>query len=361
MIEQDIWFSALKLKNSTKVKLLKKLKSTENIWHYSRDYSFLCLDEVNEYKIKSKMKNSFNSEDIEKVKKIIYKNEIMTLNFNEADYPENLKFYDDSPCIIFYKGKIKGINENKSVAIVGSRNCSAYGKSVAVSIAGELSKNRVNIISGLARGIDSAAHNSCISNHGYTCGVLGCGLDIIYPRENYKLYHEMFESGCVLSEFVPGTKPDNYNFPIRNRIISGLSDLVLIIEAGEKSGSLITAGIALNQGKDVMAVPGSVLSENSRGSNRLLKDGAYVFTEIKDVFELLSMNYNILKNQNKAFESDLKNIIFDVLSDKPLHIDEIINITHIDIKQLYELLFELQLDNQILCLSGNFYVKIVAN
>ena len=191
--------------------------------------------------------------------------------------------------------------------------------------------------------------------------MLGCGLDVVYPRENYKLYHKMFECGCVLSEFVPGTKPEHYNFPIRNRIISGLSDLVLIIEAGEKSGSLITAGLALDQGKDVMAVPGSIVSSNSKGSNRLLHDGAHVFTQIEDVFELLNMNYNMVKNQNKPFSDDLHNKIISVLSDKPQHIDEIINITHIDIKQLYELLFELQLDNQILCLSGNFYVKVAAN
>jgi len=149
MIEYDIWFSALKLKNSIKMKLLKKLMSTENIWHYSCDYSLLGINEVNEYKIKSKLKNSFNREAIEKIKKIIYKDEIKILNFYHSSYPNNLKFYEDSPCIIYYKGNIEKINENKNVAIVGSRNCSAYGKSIAASIAGELSRNKVNIISGL--------------------------------------------------------------------------------------------------------------------------------------------------------------------------------------------------------------------
>jgi DNA processing protein len=341
MIEHDIWFSALNLKNSTKIQLLKKLKSTENIWHYSRDSSLIFLNDANEIKIKNKLSNSYNTDEIGYIKRIIYKNNIKTVTCNDAHYPENLKFFDDSPCIIYYKGKIENTNSNKSVAVVGSRNCSPYGKSIAASISGELSKNNVNIISGLARGIDSAAHNSCILSNGFTCGVLGCGLDIVYPKENYKLYNEMFESGCVISEFVPGTKPNNYNFPIRNRIISGLSDIVLIVEAGEKSGSLITAGLALDQGKSVMAVPGSVFSDNSKGSNRLLHDGAHVFTGMQDIFELLSMNYNIVNNQKNRLLNNLQSSITNTLSDKPLHIDEIINITHIDIKQLYELLFEL--------------------
>jgi len=361
MIEHDIWFSTLKLKNSTKIKLLRVLKNTENIWHYSTDNSFLILDNSDELKIKELIKNSYNPKEIELIKKIIYKHEIKTISYNDDSYPDKLKFYDDSPCIIYYKGSITKINLNKSVAIVGSRNCSSYGKSVAASIAKDLCTNNVNIISGLARGIDSTAHNSCILSHGFTCGVLGCGIDVVYPKENYKLYNDMFESGCVISEFTPGTKPHPYNFPIRNRIISGLSDLVLVVEASNKSGSLITAGIALDQGKDVMAVPGSIFSDNCKGSNRLLHNGAHVFTEMKDIFELLKMNYNIVNDQKSMILNKLQIQIFNVLSDKPLHIDEIINITHIDIKQLYELLFELQLDNQILCLSGNYYVKVAAN
>ncbi len=361
MIEHDIWFSILKLNNSIKLKLLKKMCSTENIFNYGMDQSFMISGDTNEIKIKNLMKNSYDKNLIEKLKILIYKNDIKMISFNQSTYPENIKYYEDAPAIIYYRGDIKRLNIRKSAAIVGSRNCSSYGKSIAASIAKELSENNVSVISGLAKGIDAAAHESCIKSQGFTCGVLGCGIDIIYPKENYKLFQEMFQSGCVISEFAPGTRPYFYNFPLRNRIISGLSDLVIIVEAGSKSGSLITANLALDQGKDVMAVPGSLFSENSRGTNRLLHDGAHVFTEMKDVYELLEMNYGIVKI-NKPLESDdFHSKILNALTDKPAHIDEIINITHIDIKQLYELLFELQLDNQILSLSGNYYIKVANN
>ena len=149
--------------------------------------------------------------------------------------------YDDAPYMLFYKGDIKHLNENVNVSIVGSRKYTSYGENVANIISDSLCDNNISIVSGMARGIDSVAHLKCVQKNSYTCAVLGSGLDVIYPKENLKLYNKILENGCIISQFLPGTKPYAYNFPIRNRIISGLSSLIIIIEAGIKSGSLITA------------------------------------------------------------------------------------------------------------------------
>jgi len=357
LIEHDIWFSTLKITDRIKTSLLKELGSTENVWGYSRDNSHMFLNDHNEFRIKEKMKLPLISKDTDHIKRTIYKNEIRIVNYNDACYPSSLKNFDDSPGILFYRGDIKKLNNRKNAAVVGSRKCSTYGRSAAASIVRDLCRYEFNIISGLAQGIDGIAHKSCISNGGFTCGILGCGIDIIYPRENVELYREMYKNGCVISEVVPGTKPAAYNFPRRNRIISGLSDVVIIVEAGEKSGSLITAGLALDQGKEVFAVPGSIFSETSRGTNNLLKGSAAVYTDISYVLEALKLNFNILDDCRCLIPDKKQSEIFSLLSEKPMHIDEIINITHIDIKQLFELLFELQLDNRIFCLPGNYYIR----
>lgn len=361
MIEHDIWFSTLKLKYSMKSKLLTMFKTSENILNYSRDGSFCITYDENEVYLKNLIKYSYDENIINRLKAIVYKNDVKIITFNDINYPKELKYYEDSPSVLYYKGDISKVNLNKNAALVGSRNCSAYGKSVASSIAKELTLRGVNIISGLARGIDAAAQESCMKSNGYTCGILGCGIDIIYPKDNFRLFNQMYNSGCVISEFVPGTKPLHYNFPVRNRLISGISDIIIVVEAGEKSGSLITAGLALDQGKDVMAVPGSLFSEQSKGTNKLLYDGAHVFTEMKDIYDLMRINDEILKVNKNYNSSSILNKILNTLTDKPLHVDEIINITRIDINQIYELLFELQLDNQILALSGNYYVRVASN
>jgi DNA processing protein len=357
MIEQDIWFSLLKISESTKLALLKKLGSTENVWNYSKDSRWLLSGDKNELKVKAKICGMSNEKEIDMVKRTMCKNEMKLVIYNEALFPERLKLYEDCPSALFYKGEPEKLNCSKSVAVVGSRNCTSYGVSAASSIARDLCRSGINVISGLAKGVDGAAHKSSLANGGFTCGVLGCGLDIVYPKENANLYNEMFKKGCVLSEFIPGTSPAPYNFPKRNRIISGLSDAVIVVEAGEKSGSLITAVMARDQNKSVFAVPGSIFSDMSSGANKLIRDGAAIYTDLSDLNICLSLNFGIVNGSGTMGLTELQSRIFDVLSEKPMHIDEIINVTHIDIKQIYELLFELQLDNRILCLTGNYYIK----
>lgn len=348
----DIWFSTLKLSNKIKLRLLKTYNTTEKVWEEFNS----CNAVISE--ISNKIKGSFNKIEIEDIESMMVKKNIKLSLYNDNNYPKKLRDIDDAPAVLFYIGDIKKLNDGINVAIVGSRNCTNYGKDVTRIVSAELSKHNIGIISGMARGIDTYAHYAALENNGLTAAVLGCGIDVIYPPENAKLYKEITTKGCILSEFLPGTEPFSYNFPTRNRIISGLSNIVIIIEAGIKSGSLITATLALEQGKDVFAVPGQIFSSQSKGTNKLIKDGAYPLTSMEDVFEILSMNYisSIERSHKKINPFEEK--ICNVISDTPIHIDDIIKTTSIDIKRLYELLFDLQLKNEILCLAGNYYVKI---
>lgn len=278
----------------------------------------------------------------------------------DIDYPISLLQYEDAPFGIFYKGNISMVNEKKNISIVASRKCTRYGIDVTNSMVEQLSPYEINIVSGMAKGIDSVAHRAAIKNNINTIAVLGSGIDVIYPKENYRLYHEILEnSGCIISEFPLGTPPLSRNFPMRNRIISGMCELLVVTEGGEKSGTLITVGAALEQGKNIIVVPGSIFSSESKGTNKLIKDGAYVYTDIEDVLNLLNISRVSIDNKNiTTVKSKLEERIYQVIDDNPIHIDKIIKLVDVDINRLYKLLFELQVKEEILCLSGNFYVRI---
>lgn len=358
MNNYDIWFSMVRLSYKLKLNLLKRFKSTEDIWNYCMTKSTYINEGIDEYKLKNLLKSFWDKEKINNIKSIMEKEKIHIVNYNDCIYPEKLKNYEDAPSVLYYKGNLGKLNKNKSVAIVGSRSYSYYGENVTKIIADKLGKNNINIISGMAKGIDTFAHTSTLKNNGFTCAVLGCGVDIIYPKCNKELYYEILKNGCIISEVIPGTPPYAYNFPLRNRIISGISNLVIVVEASKKSGSLITASYALEQGKDVMAVPGSIFSEKSIGTNKLIKDGAYPLTSVEDVFQILNISYVDENERKSSFSNKTEEKIFKIIKDSPIHIDDIIKVTNIDIKQLYEVLFELQFKNQITCLSGNYYVRI---
>lgn len=229
-------------------------------------------------------------------------NNIKTISINNKYYPENLKKIYDPPKVIYVKGNYKILN-NLSISIVGCRDATDYGKKAAKYFSYWLSKNKINIVSGLAKGIDSFAHIGAVcgkveensknvdnlSTFG-TIAVVGTGLDIVYPKENKYLEEKIIETGgAIISEYPLGTKPTRYNFPKRNRIISGLSKGVLVIEAKEKSGTLITVDFALEQGRDVFVVPGNINSLNSVGTNHLIKQGAIIVTNYKEILD----TYNI--------------------------------------------------------------------
>ncbi|MBM6860999.1 DNA-protecting protein DprA, partial [Clostridium saudiense] len=286
--------------------------------------------------------------------KYINENNINYITINSEYYPEKLKEIDDAPYVLFYKGDLSLLNHNM-VAIVGSRKNSTYGEVVTRQIVGELRNMDYGVVSGVAYGIDSIAHKECLNRGIKTIGVLGCGIDIVYPKVNRLLYKEIEKSGLLISEFLPNTKPMPYNFPRRNRIITALSKGVIVIEATVKSGSLITVNYALQYGRDVMAVPGPVLNGNSKGCNLLIRDGAKMFVELEDLYCFL----NVIKKEDKNFKNNtIKLLLNEVLSSEPVHLDKIIQCVNIDRMALFELLFEMQNRNEIVCLPGNYYARI---
>lgn len=212
------------------------------------------------------------------------------ITWGDADYPVCLRQIYDPPAVFFYLGL--GVLENSyetSVAIVGSRRCTHYGRLMAEDLGADLARSGLTVVSGMARGIDTAAHRGALKVDGRTVAVLGTGLDVCYPRENSKLMREITSSGTVISEFPLGSQPEPWHFPVRNRIISGLSRGVVIVEAAVRSGALITAELALEQGRDVMALPGNVTSPTSRGTNRLIKQGARLVEGADDVLDEMGL------------------------------------------------------------------------
>ena len=278
-----IWFSRLENLNPKKLyDLIKEFKEPKEIFNKSKD-------ELIKYGIKEK--------DAERITKLEYranldkyidymqKNEIQTITINDEFYPKRLKQIYDPPVVLFLKGNKKILNDI-SIAIVGCRMCTSYGSNIAKEMAYNLSMNNINIISGLARGIDTCSHIGALRGKAQTIGIMGCGLDRVYPEENKELFEEIIKKGgAVISEYVIGTKPIAKNFPRRNRIISGMSDGVLVVEAKEKSGTLITVDFALDQGKNLYVIPGNINSPNSYGTNELIKQGAKVVTSFEDILE----------------------------------------------------------------------------
>ena len=261
--------------------LISKYKTLENLWNLDNK-ELLKVDKINKNIIEDFCNIQYR-ENLEKYLDYMIKYNIKILNCYDENYPFKLKFIQNRPIVLYYKGDISSIN-NEFMAIVGSRNCSEYGRKCAKFFSYELAKRNVNIISGLATGIDSIAHTSAINAKGKTIAIIGNGLNTIYPKENLILADRILKNGgAIISEYVIGTKPDKSNFPRRNRIISGISNSVIVVEGSEKSGSLITANFAIDQGKEVWVIPGSIFCSTAKGSNKLLKDGANILTELSDI------------------------------------------------------------------------------
>lgn len=288
---------------------------------------------------------------------------IKTAYITGDNYPDRLKNIPDPPHMLYYKGKEICSNE-PAVAIVGARKCSDYGRSTAYSIASELSLYGIHIISGMAYGIDGAAQRGCIRSGGITTAVLGCGVDICYPESNIELYTMIEESGSIISEYEPGTSPAAGFFPERNRIISGLSDIVVVVEAGEKSGSLITVDCALEQGKDVYAVPGRLTDIKSRSCNMLIKNGAVLFDDSRDILDAFGLydkinNKNVKKTEKKYYLATDEKIVYAKLGLEPKHIDRLVFETDMPVEQVMRIVLNLELRHIIRKTANNYYVKDV--
>lgn len=249
---------------------------------------------------------------------------IKALTWNDPDYPRHLLQIPDPPPVLYARGQLTDEDE-WAVAIVGTRRASAYGRNVTQRLAFDLAVNHVTIVSGLARGIDSEGHRAALKAGGRTIAVLGCGLDVIYPPEHRNLAREILANGAIISEYPLGTRPEASNFPPRNRIISGLSLGVLVVEAGLKSGALITADYAADQGRDVFAVPGNLFVRCSVGTNRLIQDGAKLVMGAEDILEELNLMMIAQQVEVRAVvpETETEALLLQYLSLEPVHVDEI--------------------------------------
>jgi len=249
---------------------------------------------------------------------------VTVLTWNDEAYPSRLKEIYDLPPVLYVRGSL-ATEDEWSLAVVGTRRPTYYGREVTEQVVGDLARNRITIASGLAKGIDAAAHRAALDAGGRSIAVFGCGLDIVYPSDHVKLAREIMERGALLSEFPLGTRPKAENFPRRNRIMSGMSLGVLVVEAGEGSGALITADHALEQNREVFAVPGSVLSPQSRGTNRLIQEGAKLVREANDILEELNLTMAVQQIEVKELlpATETESLILKCLSPEPTHIDEV--------------------------------------
>lgn len=257
----------------------------------------------------------------------LQKKEIKITWLGDQNYPPRLQQIPDPPTVLFYKGKIPDA-EKKHVAVVGARDCTEYGAYAARTIGEALAKSEIVLVSGMARGIDGLSQRAAISMHGMSVAVLGCGVDVCYPAQNRELYETLVQEGCVLSEYLPGTQPAARLFPARNRIISGLADTLVVVEAREKSGTFITVDMALEQGKDVYAVPGRLTDPLSVGCNKLIHQGAYMFQGIDDFLKQMGersvtcMSLEASAPQS-AFLTEREKQLYEMLDFQPMNLEEL--------------------------------------
>ncbi len=291
----------------------------------------------------------------------LYKKEIDFISCNSEEYPKRLKQLNDYPIGLFKIGRFSDLENYKTVGVVGSRRCTSYGAATTLKIAGELAARGIVVVSGMADGIDSMAHKGALEAEGYTIAVLGCGVDICYPSGNRELMERIKEKGCVISEFPPATRPSKYTFPARNRIISGLSDIVAVMEAGSKSGTLITVDHANDQGKDVMALPGNISSRLSYGTNSLIKEGAGVITCTEDILNALGIennNYEKISEKNNIPLETNEKLVYDCIRMSIVTAEEIAVKIKMPLNEVQYNLTMLELKGCIAKLSGQRYMLL---
>lgn len=389
----------LKIKPLDFINIYKNKKDINKTINYFLNYNNINVslfddkNEKNDKYFKDEIKNELNI-----LNQNLLKESTFILNITQDEYPELLKEIYFPPPILFCKGeKIKN-NKNLKIAIVGTRNCSNYGKEVSFFLSKELSKIGFVIVSGMALGIDAEAHKAAIKEIGGSIGVLGTGIDVKYPYENKNLFEEIIKNGSLITEFLPGTPPLKSNFPARNRIISGVSVGVIVIEAAQRSGAIITAKTALRENREVFAIPGNIFSQTSKGCHSLIKNGAKLVDAIDDIlvelenyikdikysksldfktidnnfdnnesFNILSLDNNtdIIKNKflnNKKILQQLPDEdylkIYNFIGYKEKNLEEIINFTGINVKKVLQVLSFFQIKNIIIEKDFNNFVKV---
>ncbi len=278
---------------------------------------------------------------------------------DDEEYPARLKEIDQPPPVLYVRGTV-GMEDAWTVAIVGTRRVTVYGRQIAEEVASFLACNGVTVVSGLARGVDAIAHDAALKAGGRTFAVLGSGVDRIYPPENVRLADRIIADGAVLSDYAPGTPPDSANFPPRNRIISGLSMAVVVVEAGEESGALITATFAVEQGRDVLAVPGNIQAPQSKGTNRLIQQGAIPLLRPEDILSALNLTQTEQKRSaRKIIPADPTEAeVLKTLGPEPVHVDEIRERSGLPIEKVSATLTMLELKGLIRQIGHMQYVSV---
>ena len=332
--------------------LIEGYGSAEAVWQADKNNLLAsgCLSET----LCNHLVNTRENKDIDKLAIRWEKAGIQIVSLWDDDYPQLLANTYNPPSLLYYRGTLP--SHDKIVAVVGSRKSTPYGRNVCQMLAAELAEAGVVIVSGAARGIDSCAHNGALER-GITVAVLANGVDISYPPENAKLLARIAESGAVISEYPPGTPPQAGQFPARNRIINGLARGVLVIEAAERSGALITADFALEEGRDVFAVPGSVLSQASKGTHRLIKQGAKLVDCAQDILDEYGWSTVSKPTGNLALSQEEEAVLSVIPFERPITLDEIIDKTNFSVSTVTYLALQLELQGLVTQSGGQRYLR----
>ncbi|MBI5805006.1 DNA-protecting protein DprA [candidate division TA06 bacterium] len=344
--------------------LLKEFGSPQNVFEQS--IAGLCrvegvVEAIAEAIIRSKNDNSFADTQLE----LAHKHGVSIITSGDPEFPENLKYFGDAPALLYVKGNFEP-RDQKAVAVIGSRDPSPYGRNIAGNLALELGKAGLTIVSGMARGIDTSAHLGALAAPARTIAVLGCGVDIPYPKENQKLRDRVAAQGAVISEFPLGTEPEPGFFPSRNRIITGLSLGVVAVEARTDSGVFSSVRWAADQGRDVFAVPGPVNSATSQGTNQLIKQGAKLVSNARDILEELKLEQRTsTKAQvNKSTQAtpapkldETEEKLYNTLTPEPTHIDDLPGMANLSSPELIKILLSLELKGMVKQLPGKMFIR----
>ena len=389
MLKFWLWLTSLAgLTNQTRLALLRHFGTPEDIF-YADPAEVLLTEGIT--REQAAILENHKLDTAERILADCQRLDHHILTIQDAAYPSRLKNIYDPPCLLYWKGRLPAFDEEAAIAVVGTRKCTPYGIDCAEKLGYGLTHGGAMVVSGLAKGVDAAATRGALRSGGMTAAVLGCGLDVRYPRENQYLYEDVAAAGVLISEYPPRTEPAASHFPARNRILSGLCVAALIVEAPERSGALITAETALEQGRDVFAVPGPINAENSVGCNRLIRDGAGLVTDAADILreyearfpekifpeegreEPKTLGYQARQvpppksvvptldlKKNEVSLSDDQIALLRYLSDEePIHVDDLIEESGIPTRRVLSALTVLEIENLVVQHSGKRYTRAV--
>ncbi len=366
MLRYEWWFAGIRSVSDKKKRLLREIYgSGKDIYkklYNMEEKNFCNIQGLTEADIRS-IRQSARNQDVSRQYEAALSEGIRFIPYYMEEYPIRLKEHAGMPYALYVKGELP-CEDMPTAAIVGARKCTPYGEKMAVAFAEALAISGVQVISGMARGIDGAAQRAAIQSGGSSFGVLGCGIDVCYPKDNKGLYMDLPSHGGILSEQPVGTPPLREYFPARNRIISGLSDIVLVIEAGERSGSLITADIALEQGKDIYALPGPVTSNLSRGCHELIRQGAGILISPEVLIEEIGLEFSLPAAENsrnhgkneKKLERKEK-LVYDAIGLFPKSLNMLLSEVGFQTTELMCILVSLEMKGMINEISKNYFVR----